>query len=83
MPRVYVKKKAVSRYSEEDLLRAVWDMKNKNCTFAEALDRYGMPKAVIFSSNKGRKVPVDKLGAGRPTVLTPRDKNDLVNCIKA
>lgn len=83
MLRVYVKKKNGPTYSDEDLFRAVRDVENKNCTYAEAQDRYGVPKAVIFHRIKGRKVSIDKLGAGRPTALSAKDEIDLVNCIKA
>lgn len=35
MPRVYVKEKNGPTYSDEDLVRVVRDVENKNCTYAK------------------------------------------------
>lgn len=83
MPRKYVRKTAGPSYSQDDLRNAVNDIINKNRTYSEVELIYGVPKAVVFHRIKGRKVPLDKIGAGRPTVLTPEAEMELENCVKA
>lgn len=77
------KKKAGPTYSDEDLLRAVRDVGNKVCTFTQAEEQYGVPKSVIYHGIKGRKTPIDIVGAGRTTDLSNQAEIDLVNCLKA
>lgn len=83
MPRKYIKKRIVERYTQEDLLRAVHDIKNHNCTYRQASERYNVPMAVIFHRIKGRKVPENKMGAGRPPVFTTDVEEQIVECLKA
>ncbi|KAG5875329.1 hypothetical protein JTB14_018737 [Gonioctena quinquepunctata] len=47
MSRNYIKKKTAERYSQDDLLRAVSDVKNKNSTYHQASQEYNIPVAVI------------------------------------
>lgn len=70
-------------YRLEDLARAVSDVENKNKTFRQAEEFYGVPKAVIYHRLKGRKVSVDKMGAGRAPCLPTEVEMELENCIKA
>ncbi|XP_072380582.1 uncharacterized protein [Diabrotica undecimpunctata] len=82
MPRKYIKKKTVEKYSQEDLLRAVC-VKNKNCTYHQASQRHNVPLAVIFHTIKGRKIPENKMEGGRPTVLSKEVEEQIVECLKA
>ena len=70
-------------YSQEDLARAVSDVENKNKTFRQAEEFYGIPKAVIYHRIKGRNVSIAKMGTGRPAVLSATVEAELGNCIKA
>lgn len=79
MPRKYIRKTSGPRYSKGDLLRAVNDIVNHNCTYEEAEQRHRVPKSVIYHRIKGRKVPTE----GRATVLGPTAEMHLENCIKA
>lgn len=83
MPRKYVKKRQESAYTLEDLLKAVSDVKEKRKTYREASNFYSIPVSVIFNRIKGRKIPLDKMGAGAPTCLPSRIENHIVNCIIA
>ncbi|XP_074039132.1 uncharacterized protein [Leptinotarsa decemlineata] len=83
MPRKYIKKKTTERYSKDDLLRAVSDVKNKNSTYRQASQEYNIPVAVIFHRIKGRNVPETKMGAGRSTALSTEVEEQIVECLKA
>jgi hypothetical protein len=48
MPRNYKKKRPGPSYIQEDMERAVSDVENKNKTFRQAEEFYGIPKAVIY-----------------------------------
>lgn len=47
MPRTYDKKRQCPAYTQEYVVRAVRDVENQNCTFAQA-ENYGVPRSVIF-----------------------------------
>ncbi|KAG5870771.1 hypothetical protein JTB14_032851 [Gonioctena quinquepunctata] len=83
MPRNYIKKKTAERYSQDDLLRAVSDVKNKNSTYRQASQEYNIPVAVIFHRIKGRSIPETKMGAGRSTALSAEVEEQIVECLKA
>lgn len=83
MPRKYIKKKLVPRYSLEDLQRAVQDVKNKNCTYREASAQYNVPLAVIYHRIKGRNVQETKMGGGRAPVFSREVEEQIVECLKA
>ena len=42
-----MKRKATESYSEEDLLRAVTEIKNGTCTYRAASAKYGIPIATL------------------------------------
>ncbi|GLV37575.1 hypothetical protein CBL_20387 [Carabus blaptoides fortunei] len=81
MPRKYMKKKTDQRYLQEDLLLAVNDVRNKNCTYSQASHQYNVPVAVIYYRIKGRNIPDKKMGGGRSTVFTTEEQ--MVECLKA
>ena len=80
MPRNY-KKKTLG--TAKKIWRDVSDVENKNKTFGQAEQFYGIPKAVIYHRIKGRKVSIAKMGTGRPPVLSATVEAELGNCIKA
>ncbi|KAJ8938752.1 hypothetical protein NQ314_011349 [Rhamnusium bicolor] len=83
MPITHVRKRPMPTYSPQDLINAVNDVLNKNKTCREAEELYGVPIAVIFHRINGRKVPIEKLGAGRPPVLDTDTENQIVLCLIA
>lgn len=83
MPRNYVKKRQGPYYSVQDLAAAVHDVQNHNCTYRQAFERYGVPITVIYNRINGRKCPIDKIGAGRATVLTKETEEQIALCLKA
>ncbi|KAG5895951.1 hypothetical protein JTB14_027952 [Gonioctena quinquepunctata] len=83
MPRNYIKKKTAERYSRNDFLRAVSDVKNKNSTYRQASQEYYISVAVIFHRIKGRSIPETKMGAGRSTALSAEVEEQIVECLKA
>ncbi|KAJ8943491.1 hypothetical protein NQ314_009721 [Rhamnusium bicolor] len=83
MPRNYKKKRPCPRYTQDDIQKAVNDIENKNRTYQQAEDFYGIPKSVIFHRIKGRKISIQRMGVGRPSVLSIEVENELENCIKA
>jgi hypothetical protein len=48
MPRNCKRKRPGPSYTQEDMERAVSDVENKNKTFRQAEEFYGIPKAVIY-----------------------------------
>lgn len=78
-----MKKKTDQRYSQEDLLLAVNDVRNKNCTYRQASHQYNVPVAVIYHRIKGRNIPDTKMGGGRSTVFTTEEEEQMVECLKA
>lgn len=84
MPRTYIRKKPVPSYSSDDVHHhAVNDVENSNCTYREAEQRYGVPISVIFHRIKGRKIPLIKMGAGRPQVLNADIEKQIAMCLIA
>lgn len=63
--------------------RAVEDILNRNKTYQQVENDYGIPKAVVFNRIKGRKNAIDKLGSGRTQSLSVDIEHDLENCIRA
>lgn len=82
MPRNYVKKKELPRYTVEDIRRAVEDVTKKRKTFRQASEYYGIPTAVIYNRIKGRKVSLDRMGGGVSKALPVRVEPHFVNCLK-
>ncbi|KAF2887388.1 hypothetical protein ILUMI_18785, partial [Ignelater luminosus] len=68
---------------QEDVLRAMNDVQNKNCTFREAENRYGVPIAVIYNRIKGRKTHIEKMGAGCPPVFNSDTEGLITTCLIA
>ncbi|KAF2880091.1 hypothetical protein ILUMI_26083 [Ignelater luminosus] len=79
MPRKYIKKKTEKRYSRNDLVRAVSDVKNRNNTYRQASQQYNVPVAVIYHRIKGRNIPENKMGSGRPTALSANVENQIAD----
>ncbi|KAG5895498.1 hypothetical protein JTB14_034814 [Gonioctena quinquepunctata] len=82
IPRKYIRKRPKPTYTQEHLAKAVNDILNRNRTYKEVEDTYGIPKSVVFHRIKGRKVPIDKMGAGHPLNLLCQVETDLENCLK-
>lgn len=83
MPRKYIKKRTGVRYTNDDLAKAVHDVMNLNSSYRKASENYNVPIAVIYHRIKGRKVPITKMGAGRPPVLSADIEAQIVECLKA
>ncbi|KAK9720646.1 hypothetical protein QE152_g21928 [Popillia japonica] len=83
MPRTYIKKRSGPDYSLADVAAAVHDVENRNCTYRQASERYGVPVAVIYNRINGRKVSLEKLGAGRSIALSLETEEQIVLCLKA
>lgn len=83
MPRNYIKIGTPPSYTPEDMVRAVEDIVNRNRTYQQVEDHYGIPKAVVFNRIKGRKNAINKFGPGRPPALSLDIERDLENCIRA
>lgn len=83
MPRNYIKKRPPPSYTPEDMARAVDDILNRNRSYQQVEDYYGIPKAVVFNRIKGRKTAINKLGSGRSQTLSIDIEHDLENCIRA
>ncbi|KAK4875970.1 hypothetical protein RN001_012392 [Aquatica leii] len=83
MPQKYNRKTTGPNYTLNDLLRAVQDIRNKNHTYNEVEQIYGVPIAVVYNPLKGRFNSVEKMGAGRSITLSQEAENELENCIKA
>jgi len=57
-----MKRKPREKYTEEDILRAVADIKNGICTYRTASEKYRIPVATLCNKVKG-KVPLSsKIG---------------------
>lgn len=83
MPRTYIRKKSAPIYTQEDIANAVSDVQNKNCSYRDAEARYGVPISVIYHRINGRKVPIEKMGAGRKPVLNENIEKQIVVCLIA
>ena len=68
------KPKKTKPWSTEDLQKAVSAVKGKALTLRKAADQFGVPRATIDDHGKGRS---KKIGAGRHTVFTSKQKNEL------
>ena len=42
-----MKRKARERYSENDLIKAIAEVKNGTCTYRKASEKYGIPIATL------------------------------------
>lgn len=83
MPRTYIRKKQPPNYSLTDMQHAVNDIQNGNISYRQAKDRYGIPISVLYHRIKGRKIPLDRMGAGRPTVLNNDVEKQIATCLIA
>lgn len=82
MPRTYINKKTKG-YSPDDVIKAVNDVINKTRTYRQAQEYYGVPLSLIYHRIKGRKVPIERIGAGRPTALPLSVEQQIANCLIA
>lgn len=83
MVRHYDRKKCQPSYSLDDIGNAVQDVINKNSTYREAEIKYGVPISVIYHRIKGRKIDLDRRGAGRPPTLSKDVENNITKCLVA
>ena len=83
MPRKYLPKRGPPNYSLDDLAKAVADVQAQRRTYREAAAYYSIPHCVIYNRIKGRKIPIDRMGAGVSTALPARIENHIVTCLKA
>lgn len=81
MPRNYKKKREGPSYSTEDCAHAVEDVINRNKTYREAENYYGVPKAVIYNRISGRKTAMNVTRPGRSQVLSPEIENEIAECL--
>ncbi|KAK9886620.1 hypothetical protein WA026_017543 [Henosepilachna vigintioctopunctata] len=78
MPRNY-KRKTVTKYSLEDLKKAIDDVKTNKLSIGKAAEIYNVPKTTIFDH---LKKPVIKLPrAGRKILFTEDQEAELVDYI--
>lgn len=76
MPRNYKHKKpAEKRWKEEDLKAAVEKVWQKQLTISAAAKQYNIPRTTLADHVHRRRT---KVGAGRPTILTPGEEKELV-----
>lgn len=82
MPRNYVRKTSGPSYTTEDVIRAVEDVQNKNKTYRQAQDFYGVPASVICQRLTGkRKTAIDCNTRGRKTALSKEVEDILETCL--
>ena len=74
MPRTYVCKKQ-KKYTEEDLKTAVEEVWAKRLTISAAAKRFQVPRTTLADHVHRRR---EKVGAGRPTILTQVEEKELV-----
>lgn len=82
MPRNYIKKRDPPPYSKQNLANAVSDVKEKRRSYRDASKFYHIPVSVIYNRIAGRKIPVEKMGAGVSTTLGIKEENHTVTCLK-
>lgn len=82
MPRKYIKKRDPPAYTLEDLARAVDHVKAKKLTYRAASEFYGIPVSVIYNRINGRKVSINKMGAGVSLAIPINVENHIVACLK-
>lgn len=73
------KRKTVTSYSAEELLEAIFEIKNKKCSIRSAAKKYGIPhntlRRWIVKSHS-------RIGSGRNTYMTEVEEQYLVNVMK-
>ena len=57
-----MKRKARERYSENDLIKAIAEVKNGTCTYRKASEKYGIPIATLCDKIKLRVQVTAKTG---------------------
>lgn len=82
MPRTYQKKKPPPSYSIEELQEAVRMVKERKMSQREAANKFKIPKSVIQLRVSG-KVSLIHQGAGRPTTLSYKEEETIVECLVA
>ncbi|CAK1553158.1 unnamed protein product, partial [Leptosia nina] len=78
MPRNY-KRKTATRYSLEDLKKAIDDVKTKKLTIGKAAETYNVPKTTIFDHLKKTVVKLPR--TGRKPLFTDKQETELVDYI--
>lgn len=81
--RNYIKKRPSTKYTLEDVERAVNAVNGLRYTYAQASDEYKIPISVIFQRIKGRKNALNCLKAGRCSALTTETENIIEKCLLA
>ena len=81
MPRVYIRKRE-TKYTLTDLQKAVKDVKENKKTYRQAEEAYNVPISVIYHRIKGRKVDINRIGAGVSKVLPARVEEHIAACLK-
>lgn len=57
-----MRRKLTKKYSEEDLLRAVAEIKNRKCTYRIASVKYGIPVSTLYDKVTERSALSSKRG---------------------
>lgn len=81
MPRIYKRKTTPPSYTSEDILHAVEDVNNKNKTYRQAEETYGVPKSVIFNRIGGRKNTPAIVSRGRQPALSSNVEDTIARCL--
>ncbi|CAG9565134.1 unnamed protein product [Danaus chrysippus] len=80
MPRNY-KRKTETKYSLEDLKRAIVDVQTKKLSIGRAANNYSIPKTTIYDYLK--KAPIKLPRTGRRPLFTDQQEKELVDYIKS
>ena len=75
MPRTYKCKRSPSKRWKQEDLDAALGMVQSGVSIAEAARRCGIPRTTLSDHARGK---YSRVGAGRPTVLTPQEEKELV-----
>lgn len=81
MPQVYIRKRQ-TKYTLTDLQKAVKDVEENKKTYRQAEEAYNVPISVIYHRIKGRKVDINRMGAGVSKVLPARVEVHIASCHK-
>ena len=68
------------KYTSEQLLAAIWSVKEYGMKVAVAAEKYYVPLSTLHDHIRER---VTKIGAGAPTILTKEEEKEIVvRCCK-